>query len=286
MAIVKIFKCIGNEGETIPHEILDELNISYKDANNDVNSIAILSKCLKEHNKGIYCVVPFCHTLEAESLGSTVIFDYVVGNRIGKYSIEDAESIKTIPSIDLYNGRISKVLEAIKRLKDNGEKVRLDITGPISLVTSVMDSGLFYKTLRKDKKTINKLLELIEDNIVAFILEGIKQGVDIISFADPTGTIDIVGPKVYEEISGKSTYNILKRIENQLGNTIVHLCGKTSTSLESIGLLEIETVEVHGSSYSEMISNISKERDDIKFIGHWCMKLDKAVDGVIWCRIK
>lgn len=286
MTIVKIFKCIGNEGETIPQEILGELNISYKDANNDVDSIAILSKRLKEHNKGIYCVVPFCHTLEAESLGSTVIFDYVVGNRIGKYSIEDIESIKTIPSIDLYNGRISKVLEAIKRLKDNGEKVQLDIMGPISLVTSIMDIGLFYKTLRKDKKTINKLLELIEDNIVAFILEGIKQGVDIISFADPTGTIDIVGPKVYEEISGKSTYNILKKIENQLGNTIVHLCGKTSTSLESIGLLEIEIVEVHGSSYSEMISNISKERDDIKFIGHWCMKLDKAVDGIIWCRIK
>jgi DNA-binding PadR family transcriptional regulator len=59
------------------------------------------------------------------------------------------------------------------------------------------------------------LLEKIENGIINYILEGINYGVDIVSFADPAGTIDIVGPKVYKEVSGKFTYNILKKLEEQ-----------------------------------------------------------------------
>lgn len=286
MAITNIFKCSGNETETISNKVLEKLNISFEDANKDAAKIAILSKTLKEDESRTYCTIPFCHTVEAEALGSTVIFDKKVGNRIDKYSIDNISLIKDVTSINLDNGRISEVLKAIKKLKEMDERICLNITGPISLATSIMDSRLFYKALRKDRETASRLLNLIEDSIVAYILEGINQGVDIISYADPTGTIDIVGPKVYEEISGKSTYNILKRIENQLGDTIVHLCGKTSTSLEAIGLLEIDRIKVEGKNYIEKIDNIRKERNDIKFIGHWCLKLDKDINEITCCRIK
>ena len=286
MATGDIFKCIGNETEIIPDEILEELNISYEDSNRDASKMAMLSNKLKEYKKRKYCILPFCHTVEAEALGSTIIFDQVVGNRIGKYSIDDINLIDNIPQIDLYSGRISKVLEAVQKLKDNGEKVCLAVIGPISLATSIMDSQLFYRTLRKDREAVNKLLNLIEDTIVEYMLEGIKQGVDIISFADPTGTIDIVGPKVYKDVSGKVTYNILKRIENQLGNTIVHLCGKTSTSLENIGFLEKDRIKVEGSSYGEMLNNISKERNDIKFVGHWCIKSNRVPKELVYCKMK
>ncbi|MBU5436551.1 hypothetical protein KQI42_00945 [Tissierella sp. MSJ-40] len=286
MAVTNIFKCSGNETETIPNKILEELNISFEDVNKDAAKIAILSKILRENKSRTYCTIPFCHTVEAEAFGSTVIFDKRVGNRINKYRIDNISSMEVIPSIDLTNGRIAEVLKAIKKLKEMEEKVCLNITGPISLATSIMDSRLFYKTLRKDRETANRLLNLIEDSIVAYMLEGIKQGADIISFADPTGTIDILGPRIYEEVSGKSTYNILKKIESQLGDTIVHLCGKTSTSLEAIGLLEIDRIKVEGKNYIEKIDNIRKERNDIKFIGHWCLKLDKDVNEITCCRIK
>lgn len=286
MAMAKIFKCICSEGEAIPREVLERFNISYEDANKDIDKMVMVSRGLKEYEKGTYCTLPFCHTVEPEALGSTVIFDAVVGNRIGKYAINDIDSILNILTMNLNDGRISKVLQAIKRLKDEGEKVRLDVTGPLSIATSIMDTQLFYKAIRKDREMINKLLEILEDNIVEYIIEGVNKGVDIISFADPTGTIDIVGSRLYEDISGKSTYNILKRIENQLGDSIVHLCGKTSTSLEVIGLLDSEKIKMDGNSYSEMIINLAKERKDIKFIGHWCMKLDKAINEITCCRLK
>lgn len=286
MVMANIFKCSGNEIDTIPHCLLQDLNISYEDANNNASEMALLSKALKVENKKEYCRLPFCHTVEAEALGSEVIFNKTVGNRIGKYKIEDVSLIDHISKIDLSKGRISEVLKAVSDLKKDGEKIVLDVTGPISIATSIMDSQLFYKTLRKDREKIDSLLNIIGDNLVEYMLEGIKLGVDIISFADPTGTMDIVGPKVYKDTSGKITYSILKRMESQLGNTLVHLCGKTSTSLEAISLLESEILEADGQNYFQMIQNIKDVRDDIKFIGHWCLKLNKCNGQIVRCRIK
>lgn len=286
MAMEKIFKCVGNEGDGIPKEILDKLNLSNDDANKFADNLVKVSQALKEYNKEIYCTVPFCHTVEPEAFGSSIIFDNLVGNRIGEYAINDINSATSITNIDLKEGRIAEVLSAIRKLKDQGEKVRLDVTGPISVATSIMDTQIFYKSIRKEREIIDNLLKVIEDSIVEYIVEGIKQGADIISFADPTGTIDIVGPKLYKEISGRSTYNILKRIEDKLNKSICHICGKTSTSLEFVGLLEVEKVKVKGSNYYEMIENVKNERDDIKFIGHWCLKLKEYNKEIVHCKIK
>lgn len=285
MVLKNIFKCKGNEADSIPEVILEKLGISYEEANNNAFKMAMLSRALKKYKNNEYCTLPFCHTVEAEAFGSVVTFDQRVGNRISKYCISKTSSIEDIKTINLNKGRISEVLSSVKILKDNGEDVILYVTGPISVAISIFESQLFYKAIRKERDKINKLLAIIEDSIIKYMLKAIRQGVNVISFADPSGTIDIVGPKVYAEIVGKSTYNILKHIESKLTNTIVHLCGKTSTSLEAIGLLKSEKVEVNGKSYFEMIENIRKERKNIKFIGHWCLQLDKLNNEVINCKI-
>lgn len=81
----------------------------------------------------------------------------------------------------------------------------------------------FYKEIRKNKEWTDRLMGAIEDNIVNYMLEGLGRGAKILSYEDPVGSMDIVGPKVYREISGKTTYNILKRIEGQLDGALVHL---------------------------------------------------------------
>ncbi|MBZ2174710.1 uroporphyrinogen decarboxylase [Schnuerera sp. xch1] len=283
--MANIFKCIGNEVESVPDSILEDLGLSYKELNRYNSNIAILSKTLKK-NKGItFCRLPFCHTVEAEAFGSTVVFDHKYGNRIGEYAIKDINSIKDLKEFDLSKGRIAEVLKATMILKADGENVFLEITGPFTIGTSIIRSELFFKSIRKDKEKVIELLELIEDNVVDFILEGVNSGVDIISFTDPAGTLDIVGPKIYKDLSGKSTYNILKRVEDKLGDSIVHLCGKTSTSLESIGLLETEKVKTEGQDYFEMIKNIKNERKDIKFLGHWCLKTEAKTNELTICKL-
>ena len=285
MADTSIFKCIGNEVESIPDSVLEELNFSYEELNRHDSNIATLSKTLKENKNIAFCRLPFCHTVEAEAFGSTVVFDHKYGNRIGEYAIKDINSIKDLNKFDLGKGRIAEVLKAISILKNDGEKIFLEITGPFTIGTSIINSELFFKSIRKDKEKVVELLKIIEDSVVDFILEGVNTGADIISFTDPAGTLDIVGPKIYRDLSGKTTYNILKRVENKLDDSIVHLCGKTSTSLEAIGFLETEKVKVEGQDYFDKILNIKNDRKDIKFLGHWCLKTIVKTDELTICKL-
>lgn len=285
MSVKNIFKCIGSDNTTVSDEILDKLGVSFEVANKDSKKIAELSRELK-YNMGImYCIVPFCHTAEADAFGSTVVFDSKAGNRINQSFVKDVESLERIEPIDFSTGRMHEILESIKELKDAGEKVCLNVTGPITIATAIVDNRLFYKLVRKDREVIVKLLGKIEDSLVEYITKGVNAGVDIISFADPAGTLDIVGPKVYEDLSGKSTLRVFKRVEGVLGDSVVHICGKTSTSLEESGLINSKRVSSHGNSYGEIIENYKSEDGDAKFIGHWCIKREKNDKSLICCEL-
>jgi uroporphyrinogen-III decarboxylase len=283
MSIKNIFKCIGSDNTTVSDEILDKLGVSFEVANKDSKKMAELSRELKRDMGIVYCIVPFCHTAEADAFGSTVVFDSKAGNRINQSFVKDVESLESIEPIDFSTGRIHEILESIKELKDAGEKVCLNVTGPITIATAIVDNRLFYKLVRKDREVVDKLLGKIEDSLVEYITKGVNAGVDIISFADPAGTLDIVGPKVYEDLSGKSTLRVFKRVEGVLGDSVVHICGKTSTSLEESGLINSKKVSSHGNSYGEVIENYKSEDGDAKFIGHWCIKREKNDKSLVCC---
>ncbi|MBZ2174708.1 hypothetical protein K8M07_05540 [Schnuerera sp. xch1] len=285
MVANNILKCVGEGEESIPDSILEDLNFSYEEINNDASKMAILSKAFKAYKNSSYCELPFCHTVEAEAFGSTVEFDHKLGNRIEGYAIDDINSIEDMGSLDLSKGRIAEVFKTIEILKKDGEYVVLDITGPVTLGTAIIDSNLFFRATRKDINKANKLLELIENSTVDYILEAIKNGVDVISYADPAGTLDIVGPRFFKDFAGKTIYNILKRVEGKLGDSVIHLCIKTSRSLESAGLLEVEKIKAEGQNYFEMIKNAKKERKDINFIGHWCLNSKMKKDEIISCKL-
>ncbi|WP_051599189.1 uroporphyrinogen decarboxylase family protein [Metaclostridioides mangenotii] len=283
MSVKNIFKCIGSDNTTVSDEILDKLGVSFEVANKDSKKMAELSRELKRDMGIMYCIVPFCHTAEAGAFGSTVVFDSKAGNRINQSFVKDVKSLESIEPIDFSTGRMHEILESIKELKDAGEKVCLNVTGPITIATAIVDNRLFYKLVRKDREVVDKLLGKIEDSLVEYITKGVNAGVDIISFADPAGTLDIVGPKVYEDLSGKSTLRVFKRVEGVLGDSVVHICGKTSTSLEESGLINSKKVSSHGNSYGEVIENYKSEDGDAKFIGHWCIKREKNDKSLVCC---
>lgn len=47
----------------------------------------------------------------------------------------------------------------------------------------------------------------------------------------------------------------------------------------------IQRIEANGEDYFQMIQNIKDEREDIKFIGHSCLKLNQCHSQIIGCRI-
>ncbi|KNF07713.1 uroporphyrinogen-III decarboxylase [Gottschalkia purinilytica] len=264
-------KCQGDILDEIPKEIIEKQRFLFPKVHIDSNSMALLSKDIKDHNKNSICILPFCNTVEAEALGSDIqLGDEKYGPRVNKYKYSSVEEMLNNLDIDFSKGRVRSVLDAIKILSDKGEIVSLNVEGPFTIISSMIDPLILYKSIRKNPEDVNEILNSIEKNVVKYIKEAISRGAKIISYGDPVGTKDIVGTKVFKEFSGPSSYRILKSIEEHITNEIVHVCVQTSVPLEEFGFISVKKVVT---SCDEIYGNIIKGLlGKLKFIGHSCIK--------------
>ena len=274
MSEIMDFKCVGDGTEEIPESIVTKTGLNFPEVHTEAKYMVALSEELKEYRKDTLCRIPFCNTVEAEALGGNIkLGDAKTGPRVKSYAFNSIDELIKIGEIDLTKKRINEVLKAVEILNSKGETVVLNVEGPFTIITSLLDSRVFYKTIRKNKEMVYELLKLTEGNIIKYIKEGIERGAKIISYGDPVGSKDIVGPKVYKEFSGKSTYNILKHMERELGESIMHICGKTSTTFQNMGFVKSYPIKFKNEiTYGEAIDYILENRRDINIIGHNCIK--------------
>ncbi|MBU3142652.1 uroporphyrinogen decarboxylase family protein [Clostridium sp. CF012] len=268
------FKCVGDNFEQIPEEIIEDLRLKFPEIHNNSGDMVKLSIELKKHNRDGLCRLPFCVTVEAEALGGDIkLGDEKIGPRVNKYAFDNLEGLKNIKEIEFTKGRIHKVLAAVEELSSQGEITVLNVVGPMTIISSLMDPVVFYKGIRKNRKIIDDFIKVIENSIVEYIMEGFKSGASIISYGDPAGALDIVGPKIFSEISGKATYSILKTVKEKSNHGMIHICGKTSTALEKMGFVQSEsTVYDNQLTYGAALIDLLEKSKELVFIGHRCIK--------------
>lgn len=281
------FKCQGDNLEEIPAQVSEKIGVTFPEAHTSSKYMALLVKEFKNFTNNTVCIVPFCSTVEAEALGGKIkLGNEKVGPRVESYVFNSIEELADAKGIDLSKNRIKEVLQCVEDLSTQGEVVSLNVEGPFTIISSLIDPMIFYKGIRKNKDLVEKFLKVIEDSIVEYVIEGVRRGAKIISYGDPVGAMDIVGPKVYEEVSGRSSYNILKRLEKELsGKAIIHLCGKTSTAFEKLGFCEAGKIEFNDEiTYGQALCKVIEEMVDVNLIGHSCIKRTRLVmkKPVVW----
>lgn len=266
------FKCNQNDNENIPIDIIKDSNIKFPDLHTNAKDISYISKGLKKHNNDSICKVPFCTTVEADAFGAYInLGDEKNCPRIKSYVYNDLEGLSSIKDINFGEGRISEVLKAVNILSKE-EMVTLNVCGPMTIISLLIDLKYFYKGIRKNKSLIDKLMKHLEDNIVEYIIKGYENGAKIISYSDPVGAIEIVGPKVYKEILAKTTINIIKRALGQINGCVIHLCGKTSTALKNFEVCDFNEIKYDNSiTYGEAICYLISDKG-VKVIGNNCLK--------------
>ncbi|EGW39492.1 uroporphyrinogen decarboxylase family protein [Desulfosporosinus sp. OT] len=280
------FKCTGDDLEQIPEEVIEKTGITFPGAHSDKNNMATLAKELRKHRGDVIARVPFCVTVEGEAYGALIkLGDAMNGPRVESYRYTSIEEMSNIQSLNLNEGRIREVLNAVEILAKAGEKVALSVEGPFTILSSLIDPMDFYKGLRKEPQRIQEILTVVEEGIIRYSLEGIKRGASIISYGDPVGAIGILGPKVYREYSGPSSWRIIKGIKQAGGKVLLHLCGKTSTALEKIEMARSFPIDVdEASTYGQALLGLQDTLTEPIAIGHRCIKgsLDKVNQAVIW----
>lgn len=223
--------CPGGMMNMIVTELMHKTNILWPDAHTDIDKMSELAKSVYEYGMFENYGVPFCMTIEVEGMGAEVD----LGNtkfepRVVRYILETVSDYNKLKSLDVKAGRAKVSIDVISRLKFNNERVPIigNLSGPISVASSLMEPVVFYKELRRKKEDAHKLMDHVTNQILAFGKAQIEAGADVIAISDPSGTGEILGPKYFDEYAVKYINKLIDGLRevNKEIPIIVHICGQ------------------------------------------------------------
>ncbi len=272
MAKIVDFNCTFQYSVGINENVTKKLNLKFPDAYMKRDTMAEIALAIKEYDGATFCELPFCHTVEAEAIGGIVNYgDEKAGPRAKEYICSNPEEILELKEIDFSDGRIFEVLEACRILREQGEDVVLDVAGPFTVMNVLIDPVHVFKAMRKKPELMKKVFWRLGNDVLKYVEEGIKRGVTMISYADSSGGVNILGPKMAEQVVEDFTYEYLQKLQEITGDkALVLLCPKTVFAL--LGTEKAEFVDVKLPSpmrYSEACAWLAGKE---KFVGQTCIK--------------
>lgn len=230
--------CPGGMMNAAVTEVVKDI---YMNHNSHLEAMILGAKKVEELTGFENYGVPFCMTIECEPFGVEVdLGNKLVEPRVTKYNDNVLDSIKNLYPFHSRRGEV--VIEAIARLKNDNIPVIGNITGPMSVITSIMEPMDFYKLLRKDQKKALSSLNYITDYLIKFAADMIEAGADVITMSDPSATGEVLGRKNFELFMLPLYEKITSSIHKRNSKFILHICGNTNNILESLVELPVDAL--------------------------------------------
>lgn len=272
MGDIKDFKCTYDNSAGISGEVTKDLELTFPDAYKHCDTMVTLAEALKKTDGAPFCELPFCHTVEAEAMGGIVNYgNDKTGPRAKEYICTKPEELLELQSMDFSSGRIHELLLACQKLRQKGENVVLEVAGPFTVLNVLIDAKYVFKGMRKQPELMKEVFWKIGRELLKYIEEAQKYGVNMISYADSAGGVNILGPKMAEQVVEDFTYDFLKEVEKLIGDDmVVMLCPKTTFALLGTDRAEFVDVKLpepmrYGEACAWMIGKT-------KFLGQMCIK--------------
>lgn len=266
------FQCTYDNSAGIRKEITEKMTLTFPEAYKHWYSMAQLALEIKKYDRANFCALPFCHTLEGEALGGKINYgDENIGPRAKDYICTTAEELLGLPEIDFSKGRIAETLKACRYLSEKGENVLLYISGPFTIMNVLADSRHIFKIFVKNPEAMKAIFDRLQNEILGFVEAAQKSGVNMISYGDSIGGLNILGPKLSVQVVEMFTYPLFKRIEKILSNeAIVLLCPKTAFAL--LGTEKAIWKDIDLGTPMEYSQGCVKIIGQAKFVGQMCIK--------------
>ena len=237
--------CPGGMMNMVTEELMKLCEINFPDAHQNAQQMADLSEAVYKEGCFENYGVPFCMTVEAEEFGADIdMGSNIYEPHVINYNISSVSEWEKLEAIDFTKGRSSTVIDAIKILKAKNTEVPIigNITGPISTASSIMEPVVFYKELRKNNEKAHEYMTFITKQITEFAIKQIEAGADIIAISDPSGTGEILGPKLFDEFAVKYINQIIAEVKRQGKRSIVHICGQMKNVYKEVNKIESDVL--------------------------------------------
>ena len=237
--------CPGGMMNMVTKELMEREHVYFPEAHLDASAMARLACAVYQNQCFENLGVPFCMTTEAEGFGAQVdLGSDIYEPHVTKYILDSVTEYETLSPLNLEAGRLKVTLDAIQELK----KMQMDapiignLTGPVSTASSLMEPVVFYKELRKKKDAAHAYMDAVTKELIRLGQAEIEAGADVIAISDPSGTGEILGPKLFEAYMVRYINQLLSGLREKQVKTIVHICGKMSTVYEQVNHIESDVL--------------------------------------------
>lgn len=246
--------CPGGMMNMVVTALMEKANIHWPEAHTDPIKMAGLSRAVYDCGCFENYGVPFCMTIEAEQmgavvdLGSTIYEPHVTG-----YAIDSPSQWGKLRTFDPYGNRAKVVLDAIKILKKHDDRVPIigNLSGPVSVAASLMEPVVYYKALKRHKEDAHAFMNFVTEALISFGRAQIEAGADVIAISDPSGTGEILGPRLFDEFVVTYVNQLIDGLHeiNPELPIIVHICGQMHKVYQ-----ELNKIRADAHSFDSIVS--------------------------------
>lgn len=229
--------CSSENHELLSYEHILALGIAPGDIYASIQNITRLALCAGQERG--FLLLPFCHTVEAKALGADITpADETAGPRPGEYRLSspDALPLLEIPT----HPDAARLLKACAQLTQQGHCVTYQLSGPISILSCLMSLSKLFQFWRKNPHRMPQQLAQLQDMLLGFAAALCDTGISCLTYADPAGCPDILGPKQTAILTEYFTLPFLRRLVAICGTRCnLLICPLTATTLFQTGHLQV-----------------------------------------------
>lgn len=241
------FICPGGMMNMVTLEVQQQSACRWPEAHQDHRIMADLALGVHRITGIENLGVPFCMTVEAESMGAGVHYGTTASEpRVTEYPLKKISEWPSLPALNAHAGRPATACAALQLLASDSQDLPViaNLTGPISLAASLIEPISFFKAMGKQPAQIHEFLSFITESLIIFGSAMLQAGAQIITISDPSGTGEILGPRRFEEFALPYLNRILDRLDGQYQASMVHICGRLHSVFEQIDRLHTGAISI------------------------------------------
>lgn len=229
-------------------EVMRKTGCFWPSAHRNAEKMALLSVAMHDEAGIENLGIPFCMTVEAESMGGEVEDgDELTEPRIVIYPLKSVEEWRNLKELNpLKDGRLPVILTCTSLLSQRHPDIPVigNLVGPLSLATSLIDAATLFKSLRQIPEEVHGMLSFLTDNGIKYGEALIRNGADLIVISDPSATGEILGPRLFSEFALSYLNKMITSIHAFHKPVIVHICGNVNSVYEPLKRLTSECISV------------------------------------------
>ncbi|MBU1194315.1 MAG: methylcobamide--CoM methyltransferase [Proteobacteria bacterium] len=258
------FICAGGMTSMMTVEAMQQLSADWPRCHHDAKEMSRLAEGVRELTGIENLGVPFCMTVEAEAMGARVNMGTRESEpRVAAYPISRISKWETLSRLSDKQGRIGPVSDAI-HITSNRRlpyPVIANLTGPVSLATSLIEPMVLYKAMGKEPALVHEFMQFLCENLIFFGRLMLQAGADVLTVSDPSASGNILGPKGFEAFALPYINQILDALKDHCSPTMVHICGDLKPVFSKLQDLHTRAISIDSAtSIAPLLSVLRKDQ--------------------------